>query len=105
MPRTRVSGAASIGTCEFQPSDTSSDCFVAASGLDAVAEGDIKCRNARFEGAVKAVEVDEMASKTLDVVNSRPEFEVYAHRGAALAQRLRNADIGGAGGGEAKKLD
>ena len=48
---------------------------------------------------------DEMASKTLDMVNSRPEFEVYAHRGGALAQRLRNADIGGAGGGEAKKLD
>ena len=45
---------------------------------------------------------DQMASKTLDMVNSRPEFEVFAHRGRALAQRLRNSDRGG---GESKKLD
>ena len=45
---------------------------------------------------------DQMASKTLDMVNSRPEFEVFAHRGRALAQRLRNSDHSG---GESKKLD
>ena len=36
---------------------------------------------------------DHVASKTMDMVNSRPEFEVFAHRGKALAQR-RAAAVG-----------
>ena len=47
---------------------------------------------------------DEVASKTLDMVNARPEFDVFAHRGRALAQRLRRACTDGAND-ESKKLD
>ena len=42
---------------------------------------------------------DHVASKTLDMVNSRPEFEVFSHRGKALAQRRAAA----AGSGDKKR--